>query len=93
MRDSERRKLAKLVLAPYIQKATALIGKKRRVGGNQFRHAMATMAILVDYHYTGAVLLKAALIHDLFEDVPRPVRRISGPSTRMPTGWSTWPWR
>ena len=64
-------KLKNLVLAPYIIKATALIGIQRGVGGNQFRHAMATMAILLDYKYfDDYVLLKAAVIHDLFEDVP-----------------------
>ncbi|NCA85369.1 MAG: HD domain-containing protein [Clostridia bacterium] len=59
-----------LIAAPYIQKATALIGVARKVGGNQFRHMMATFTILLDYHYTNHVLLKASLIHDLFEDVP-----------------------
>jgi GTP pyrophosphokinase len=64
-------KLKNLVLAPYIIKATALIGRRRNVGGNQFRHAMATMAILLDYKLFGDyVLLKAAVIHDLIEDVP-----------------------
>ena len=52
-------------------KATALIGQKRNVGGNQFRHAMATMAILLDYKlFDNSVLLKAAVIHDLIEDIP-----------------------
>lgn len=68
MEDFERARLEDLVLAPYVQKATALIGLARRVGGNQFRHAMATFAILVDYHYTDPVLLKASVIHDLLED-------------------------
>ena len=64
-------KLKSLVLAPYIIKATALIGKERGVGGNQFRHAMATMAILLDYKlFDDYVLLKASVIHDLLEDVP-----------------------
>ncbi len=64
-------KLKNLVLAPYIIKATALIGIKRGVGGNQFRHAMATMAILLDYKlFDDYVLLKATVIDDLFEDVP-----------------------
>jgi len=63
--------LKNLVLAPYIIKATALIGKVRQVGGNQFRHAIATMGILLDYKFfDNYVLLKAAVIHDLFEDVP-----------------------
>lgn len=64
-------KLRNLVLAPYIIKATALIGKHRDVGGNQFRHALATMAILLDYKlFDDYVLLKASVIHDLLEDVP-----------------------
>jgi (p)ppGpp synthase/HD superfamily hydrolase len=68
---NETEKLKNLVLAPYIIKATALIGKKRNVGGNQFRHALATMAILMDYKlFDNYVLLKAAVIHDLIEDVP-----------------------
>jgi (p)ppGpp synthase/HD superfamily hydrolase len=69
MNDTE--KLKNLVLAPYIIKATALIGKQRNVGGNQFRHAFATLAILIDYKfYNDYILLKAAVIHDLLEDVP-----------------------
>jgi len=68
---NETEKLKNLVLAPYIIKATALIGKQRGVGGNQFRHAMATMAILLDYKlFDDYVLLKASVIHDLLEDVP-----------------------
>jgi len=64
-------KLRNLVLAPYIIKATALIGKRRNVGGNQFRHAIATMGILLDYKlFDDYVLLKASVIHDLFEDIP-----------------------
>jgi GTP pyrophosphokinase len=67
----ETEKLKNLVLAPYIIKATALIGKQRGVGGNQFRHAMATMAILLDYKlFDDYILLKASVIHDLLEDVP-----------------------
>jgi (p)ppGpp synthase/HD superfamily hydrolase len=63
--------LSNLLLAPYIIKATALIGVERRVGGNQFRHAFATLGILLDYKYfSDAVLLKASVIHDLIEDVP-----------------------
>jgi (p)ppGpp synthase/HD superfamily hydrolase len=63
--------LRKLVLAPYILKATALIGVSRKVGGNQFRHSFATLGILMDYKYfNDAILLKAALLHDLLEDLP-----------------------
>ncbi len=69
MNDTE--KLKNLTLAPYIIKATALIGKGRNVGGNQFRHAFATLAILLDYKlFDDYVLLKASVIHDLLEDVP-----------------------
>ena len=68
MENSEESELERLVLAPYIQKATALRGKYRHVGGNQFRHALGTFAILLDYHYIDAVLLKASVIHDIFED-------------------------
>ena len=35
-----------------------------------FRHQLATMAILVDYSYIDSVLLKASIVHDIFEDVP-----------------------
>lgn len=70
MENNEKEELIQLIVAPYIQKATALIGKARKVGGNQFRHMMATFTILIDYHYTDPVLLKASLIHDLFEDIP-----------------------
>ena len=68
MNNEEKSRLASMVLAPYIQKATALQGKFRYVGGNQFRHAFSTLAILMDYHYLDPVLLKASLIHDIFED-------------------------
>jgi len=68
MDNEEKSKLTNMVLAPYIQKATALRGKFRYVGGNQFRHAFSTLAILMDYHYMDPVLLKASIIHDIFED-------------------------
>lgn len=60
--------LAGITLAPYIVKASALIGIRRRGGSNMFRHQMSTLAILLDYKYIDPVLLKAAVIHDLFED-------------------------
>jgi (p)ppGpp synthase/HD superfamily hydrolase len=63
--------LKNLVLAPYILKATALIGISRKVGGNQFRHSFSTLGILLDYKYfRDSILLKASLLHDLFEDIP-----------------------
>ncbi|MGE0461605.1 MAG: hypothetical protein AB7Q16_09575 [Vicinamibacterales bacterium] len=67
MSDIEQ-SLRNLTLAPYIVKAMALIGVKRRGGSNMFRHQLSTMAILLDYKITDPVLLKAAVIHDLFED-------------------------
>jgi (p)ppGpp synthase/HD superfamily hydrolase len=60
--------LARITLAPYIVKAMALIGVKRRSGSNMFRHQISTMGILLDYKITDPVLLKASVIHDLFED-------------------------
>lgn len=63
--------LKNLILAPYILKATALIGISRKVGGNQFRHSFSTLGILLDYKYfNDSILLKASLIHDLLEDLP-----------------------
>jgi (p)ppGpp synthase/HD superfamily hydrolase len=56
--------------APYIQLATALIGKVREGGGNMFRHQLDTMATLIDYGYIDSVILKAAIVHDLIEDIP-----------------------
>jgi len=68
---SDQENLTNLVLAPYILRATALIGVNRKIGGNQFRHAFSTLGILLDYKlFTDSVLLKASLIHDLIEDVP-----------------------
>jgi GTP pyrophosphokinase len=62
--------LGLITLAPYIIKAMALIGVQRRGGSNMFRHQISTMGILLDYKIIDPVLLKAALIHDLFEDAP-----------------------
>jgi (p)ppGpp synthase/HD superfamily hydrolase len=69
MHDFEQ-SLRNLTLAPYIIKAMALIGVKRRGGSNMFRHQLSTLAILLDYKIIDPVLLKAAVIHDLFEDAP-----------------------
>jgi (p)ppGpp synthase/HD superfamily hydrolase len=63
-------RLKRMHLAPYMQLATALIGNRRRSGGNMFRHQIDTMAILLDYGYIDSILLKASVIHDLIEDVP-----------------------
>lgn len=67
MKDLEKN-LASITLAPYLVKAMALIGVKRRSGSNMFRHQISTMGILLDYKTTDPVLLKASVIHDLFED-------------------------
>ncbi|MCM1406902.1 MAG: hypothetical protein NC176_00285 [Treponema brennaborense] len=62
--------LKEIYMAPYMQLATALIGKRRHSGGNMFRHQIDTMAILIDYGYIDSVLLKASVIHDVVEDIP-----------------------
>src|SRR5215831_4662502 len=67
MTDPEQ-SLANITLAPYIFKAMALIGIRRRAGSNMFRHQISTMGILLDYKFIDSVLLKASVIHDLFED-------------------------
>jgi len=64
------RTLGNITLAPYIFKGMALIGVRRKAGSNMFRHQLATMAILLDYKLIDSVLLKASVIHDLFEDAP-----------------------
>jgi (p)ppGpp synthase/HD superfamily hydrolase len=68
--DNLETSLASITLAPYIVKAMALIGVERRAGSNMFRHQINTLAILLDYKIVDPVLLKAATIHDLFEDAP-----------------------
>ena len=57
-------------IAPYMQLATALIGKRRKYGGNMFRHQIDTLGILIDYGYIDPILLKASLVHDTIEDIP-----------------------
>lgn len=69
MNDLEQN-LVNITLAPYIVKAMALIGIQRKSGSNMFRHQINTFGILLDYKHTDPVLLKAAVIHDLFEDAP-----------------------
>ncbi|MBO4859576.1 MAG: hypothetical protein J5527_13770 [Treponema sp.] len=61
--------LGEMRIAPYMQLATALIGKARHAGGNMFRHQMDTLAILIDYGYIDSVLLKASVVHDTVEDI------------------------
>ena len=70
MKDQDMLHLKGIYLAPYMQLATALIGKRRHSGGNMFRHQIDTMGILIDYGYIDSVLLKAAVIHDVVEDIP-----------------------
>ena len=69
MEDFEKY-LGSITMAPYIVKAMALIGVKRRAGSNMFRHQISTMGILLDYKIIDPVPLKASVIHDLFEDAP-----------------------
>jgi len=61
--------LATIDVSPYVALATILICKERKTAGNQFRHQVETQAILIDYGYVDAVLHKAALVHDLIEDI------------------------
>ncbi len=68
--DDLEQSLGRITLAPYIVKAMALIGVRRRAGSNMFRHQISTLGILLDYKIVDPVLLKAAVIHDLFEDAP-----------------------
>ena len=70
MTNEEMLRLKGIFMAPYMQLATALIGKTREGGGNMFRHQLDTMATLIDYGHIDSVLLKASIVHDLFEDVP-----------------------
>lgn len=70
MNTEEMLRLKGMHIAPYIQLATALIGKTREGGGNMFRHQLDTMATLIDYGYIDSILLKASVVHDLVEDIP-----------------------
>lgn len=70
MGNKEAQELKNIIMAPYMQIATGLIGKARHAGGNMFRHQMDTLAILIDYGYIDAILLKASIVHDTVEDIP-----------------------
>lgn len=70
MKQHEADLLNGMYLAPYIYLATRLRGKARHAGGNMFRHQIDTMGTLIDYGYIDSVLLKAAIVHDILEDVP-----------------------
>ncbi|MDR1443987.1 MAG: hypothetical protein LBI94_03825 [Treponema sp.] len=69
MTEEKRQILATMVTAPYVALATMLIPKARKSSGNQFRHQVETRAILIDYGYIDAILHKAALTHDIVEDL------------------------
>ena len=70
MDKEHMQQLKHIILAPYMQLSTGLIGKSRHAGGNMFRHQIDTLGILIDYGYIDAVLLKASLVHDTVEDIP-----------------------
>ena len=70
MNEERMHLLEEITLAPYLQIATALIGKTRFAGGNMFRHQIDTMGILIDYGYLDSTLLKASVCHDVIEDIP-----------------------
>lgn len=75
--ESNLDELRDITITPYIQLATPLITVPRKIGGNMFRHQMATLTILIDYKFTDSVMLKASVIHDLLEDVPEtPIDKI-----------------
>ncbi|MDR3161221.1 MAG: hypothetical protein LBU28_06360 [Spirochaetaceae bacterium] len=69
MNEDKKWELAHITTAPYMALATMLICKGRKSSGNQFRHQCETRAILIDYGYINSVLHKAALTHDLIEDL------------------------
>ena len=69
MDKEHMQQLKHIILAPYMQLSTGLIGKGRHAGGNMFRHQIDTLGILIDYGYIDSVLLKASLVHDTVEDI------------------------
>jgi (p)ppGpp synthase/HD superfamily hydrolase len=71
MNTEDMLRLKGIHIVPYIQVAANLIGKTREGGGNMFRHQLDTMAVLIDYGYIDSVLLKASLVHDVIEDLPK----------------------
>lgn len=66
--SSFEQELRDITLAPYIAKARGLIGVPGKGGANLFRHQLFTLTVLMDYGITDRILLKAAVIHDLFEN-------------------------
>ena len=88
MDNQETNALKNIALAPYLQVATALIGKKRSIGGNQFRHVWATAGILIDHKVIEPVILKAGVLHDLKEDAsyayfPEQIKNIDSDGPRV----------
>jgi len=69
MTEEKQEMLASMVTAPYMALATMAICRPRKVSGNAFRHMVATRDILIDYGHIDEVLHKAALVHDLLEDL------------------------
>ena len=69
MTEEKRDQLAKITTAPYMALATMAICKPRKISGNQFRHQALSRIILIDYGFIDGVLHKAALIHDMVEDL------------------------
>lgn len=62
--------LSQTVLAPYVYiSATALRGKFRASSSTSFRHAMHVLSILINYGVSSPILLKAALVHDILNEV------------------------
>lgn len=64
-----RERLSYIKTAPYIALATMAICLPRKIAGNQFRHMAETRDILIDYGHIDSILHKAALVHDLCEDL------------------------
>jgi len=71
----KKNELARIMykVAYYVELAGELANKPRKNGGNMFRHQMIVFSILIQYGYYDVVLLKASIIHDLFEDFPEKV--------------------
>ena len=63
-------KLITITVSPYLMYSYELIDKPRMAGGNMFRHQLNTFTVLLDYGYCDPVLLKAAVVHDVIEDIP-----------------------
>lgn len=70
MSDDQMHKLMNITIAPFLVYSYELIDSPRMSGGNMFRHQWNTMGILLDYGYYDPVLLKAAVVHDVIEDIP-----------------------